>query len=507
MYLHPTPLPAPFIPPVPRPAAPLGDLVDAILPAPGVEPLRAALADPDVLVVTTGQQAGLFTGPLYTIHKALSAAALAAQLEARWGRPVRPLFWVAGDDHDYVEIAAAGWVDDTGRLGEVRLPPRPADAPLHPMYREPLDAGIEGLLEQFAEALPDAPHRAATLAWLGRHYRPGATVAGAYGLALAELLAPLGIACLDSTHVSVKRAAAPLMLRALREAERLEQLLVAESASFTARGEASPVVVGDGATLVFLEDRLGRDRLVRSEGGFRTRRGGEVRSWSQLEAIARDDPQRFSPNVLLRPVLESAILPTVAYIGGPGELRYLSLTPPVFAALGVARQIPVPRWSGVIIESPVARIIAKFGSTVEEVLRGGNALATRIVQEQVPPEVLEALARLETDSAELLDRATPAVLALDPTLERPIASARRQMVWASRDLSRRIHARVRARATVELAQVARVLGALLPGGHPQERVLTVAPFLARHGPRLLEAIRDAAVSEYASALEARAPRP
>lgn len=507
MQLFPTPQSVPFAPPAIRPGVPLGDIVEAILPAPGVEPLREALADPGVLVVTTGQQAGLFTGPLYTIYKALSAAALAAELQARWGRPVRPLFWVAGDDHDHAEIAVASVVDDTGQLREVRLPPRPADAPLRPMYREPLDAGIADLLAQFAAALPDSPHREATLAWLGRHYRPGATVAGAYGLALAELLAPLGVACLDSTHLAVKRAAAPVILRALRDAELLDQQLVAESARFTAQGETVPVAVGDGATLVFLEDRLGRDRLVRAEGGLRTRRGGDTYSWAQLDAIGREDPRRFSPNVLLRPVVESAILPTVAYVGGPGELRYLRLTPPLYAALGVTPQRPVPRWSGVIVEPHVERILAKFGSSVEEVLRGGEALVSRIVQGQVPADVRSALERLESEATMLLDRISPAVLALDPTLERPVASARRQVAWAARDLGRRIHARVRARSAVELAQVARVRGALLPGGVPQERILTIAPFLARYGPRLLVAIRDAAAAGYAGALEAHAPRP
>jgi len=508
MRLHPTPLAVPPTLPSPRASVPLEGVLEAILPGPGVEPLRAALGQPDVLVVTTGQQAGLFTGPLYTIHKALSAAALAAHLTERWGRPVRPVFWVAGDDHDHAEIASASWIDEGGQLGEVHLPARPADAPLRPMYREPLGEAITALLDRFTAAIPPSPHRAGTVAWLTRHYRPGATVAGAYGLALAELLAPLGIACLDSTHPAVKQAAAPCLLRALRESERLDGLLQAEAETqFTARGAVSPVTVGDGATLVFLEDRLGRDRLVREGDGFRTRRGGDRFSYDRLDTIAREEPQRLSANVLLRPVVESAVLPTVAYVGGPGELRYLRLTPPLYDALDVPRQCPVPRWSGAIIEPPVDRILEKFGSSVAEVLRGDATLEARIVHDKVPAAVLGALARIEAESDARLEEITPTVLGLDPTLARPVASARRQIAWAVRDLGRRIHARVRARSAVELRQVGRVRGALLPGGHPQERVLTIAPFLARHGPALLVGIRDAAAAWYATALEAGAPRP
>lgn len=507
MRLHPTPIPVPIPVPAPRTGSSLSDLTPAIIPAPGLDPLLAALAAPDLLVVTTGQQAGLFTGPLYSVYKALSAAALARHLAAAWSRPVVPIFWVAGDDHDFAEAASASWVASDGTMGRIALPPRPQGAPMLPMYREPLGPEIDALLREFVAHLPEGPHQERVVAWLRRHYRTGMTVAGAYGAALAELLAPFGILCLDSTHPVFKRAAAPHLLRALEGAEAMDQALAAVAERYTRAGETPPVVVGDGATLVFLEDRLGRDRLVRSGTGFATRRGGDAYSRADLDRIAAASPGRLSASVLLRPVLESAVLPTVAYVAGPGELRYLEMTGPVYQHLGIPRQAAVPRWSGVVVEPFADRLLDKFGLSIDDLAAPGSGPERRILRSHLPAEVQAALEALQRHAGQLHDQLEPGTLAIDPTLAGPVATSRRQVQWAVRDLERKVLARLRAREGVELDQLRRVRGALRPGGKPQERVLTVAPLVARHGDAFFDAVRESASRYYSGALVAAPSRP
>ncbi len=499
MRLHPTPL-ASSIPMPPRREGPdPTGLRDAVVPAPGTNTALSLAAG--TLLVTTGQQAGLFTGPLYTIFKALSAAALAQVLEEQFACPVRPVFWIPGDDHDFDEVASARWVGEDGALHSVRLPQRPPDTEMRPMWREHLGPAVSGLRETLVSQLPGAVHQAGVAGWLARHYQPEATVAGAYGRALAELLAPFGVACLDSTHEVFKRAAVPWLLRAAREAGPLEELLIAAAERFRARGEAVPVEVGEGATLLFLDDRHGRDRLVRDGDGFRTRRGGDHYSFADLEAIASSEPTRLSPNVLLRPVVESALLPTVAYVGGPGELRYFEMLPGLYRALGVVPQQPVPRWSGAILEPHVERLLTKFGTTPEEVTHRFVELERRIIRSHLPPAVPERIAELQESADRLYAALEAPLLEIDPTLVGPLASSHRQAAWAARDLERKALSRLRAREQVELAQLQRLHGALAPGGGVQERTLTLAPFLARHGPGLLDAIHAEALQWYRSALE------
>lgn len=502
----PTPLDAPITLPSPRNGTLVAELEAAFVPSPARDAALARLREPGALAVTTGQQPGLFTGPLYTVHKALSAAALARVLERRWERPVVPVFWLAADDHDYVEASQASWVGPDGTLATTALPPRPPEAPLTPMYRQPLGPGVEAALAAVSAGLPPSEFRDETLDWLGRHYRPEVTVAGAFAGALAELLAPAGIICLDSAHPAVKRAAAPLILRALEHAAELDQDLDRRAEELGAGARTSGVTLGDGASLVMLEGAQGRDRLVAHDGGFVTRRGRERLALDELRRIAAGEPTRLSPNVLLRPVVESALVPTVAYVAGPGELRYLVLTPPVYQRMGVARQQPIPRWSGVLVESRVDRVLEKFGIGLEDLLVPAGALESRLVRSQLPAAAVEALERMRAALETGYEIVARSAEEIDPTLARPVQAARHQAIGGTQEVEKKLVQHLKRRQETELGQIARARTAVLPGNKPQERVVTVAPFLARYGPSLLTDLGAEIEAWYEDALEG-APQP
>jgi bacillithiol biosynthesis cysteine-adding enzyme BshC len=501
-----TPLDAPITAPEARPGSLDPGLAAAFLDSGAKDAALARLLEPGALAITTGQQPGLFTGPLYTIHKALSAAALARVLERRWDRPVVPVFWVAADDHDFAEASQTSWTAADGSLVTVSLPPRPADAPLTPMYREPLGPGLDAALEKLAADVPPSEFRDATLEWIRRHYRSEATVAGAFGGALAELLAPAGIVCLDSSHPAVKRAAAPLIVRALEQAAELDADLDRRAEELGAGARSSGVALGDGAALVMLEGGQGRDRLVASEGGFVTRRAREQFSLDELRRIAANEPARLSPNVLLRPVVESALLPTVAYVAGPGELRYLVLTPPVYERLGVPRQRAIPRWSGLLVEPRVDRVLEKFGVTLEDLLEPGAALEARLVRSQLPTEAVDALARMRAALEAGYDAVARSAEEIDPTLARPVQGARQQALAGTQEVEKKLVQHLKRRQETELGQIARARTSVLPGNKPQERILNVSPFLARYGPSLISDLGAHIEAWYEDALEG-APQP
>lgn len=476
-------------------------LLDAFVAVGGGVPRADDLASDRVLVVTTGQQPGLFTGPAYTIHKALSARALATTLQARWQRPVVPVFWLAGDDHDFAEATHTAWVAATGELRRWTSPPRPPGAPSTPMYREPLPADTALALEQLGRDLEGAEYARDALAWLSRHYRAGESVGSAYRGALAELLAPLGIACFDPTHPSARRAMAPWLLRAAGAASDLDAALAREVASLTAAGRDPGVAAGDGATLVMLEGAAGRDRLVLGSGGFRTRRGAESLTVVELEQLASEEPVRLSPNVLLRPVVEAALLPTVSYVAGPGELRYLAATGPVYRALGVTPQLPVPRWSGIVIEPFVDRTLPKLGTSLDEILRDGKGLASRIARRDLPAEAVGALGMLRESVSQAFALLAARAPAIDPSLVRTMQGLRDRSLHSADQAERKLVRALRRRDSDANRQLARLLATLRPGGEPQERVLNVVPWIARYGPGFLPALAGAVESWYAGALE------
>ena len=490
---------------VPLPAEREGGFPAELLPAcvrvAGHDALLDRLADPRVLAVTTGQQPALFAGPMYTVHKALSAAALAHELERRWGRPVVPLFWIAGDDHDYAEANQAAWLSGSGSVEHGSLPPRDPSAPMRPLFREPLGPDIDQLISRLDASLPQSEFHEQTLGWVRRHYRSGVTFSAAFGGALAEILAPFGIICVDSTDPAFKRAAAPLLVRALKAAQELEVALSRQADALIAAGRDPGVVVGGGATLVMIEGSAGRDRLVRSGSGFVTRRGQERFSPSALDEVAEREPERLSANVLLRPAIESALLPTVAYAAGPGELRYFALTPPVYDRLDLPRQTPVPRWSGLTVAAPVDRALEKFGLGLDDLAEPVAVLEAKVVRGHLPREAETDLTALRNVLAERYDAVGLTAARIDPTLVRTVGGRRERALTEVDRIERKLVTHLRRRMQVELSQLSRAHDAIFPDGAPQERVLVAPSLLAAHGPGLLEALLAAASSWYRGALE------
>jgi len=504
-------LPTPFAAPTPWPTEVAAGVAESLRPSfidgPGQSDSRARLADPEVLVVTTGQQPALFTGPLYTIHKALSAAALARVLSTQWARPVVPLFWVASDDHDFAEANHAAWLRQDGALHVETLPERPAAASLRPMSKEILGPGIEQALAAIGADLAPFEGHVEVLDWLRAHFRAGATMAEAGGGALAALLAPFGVVCVDGAHPALKRQAAPVIRRALEDAAGLETALVERAAALTRDGRDPGVVVGDGATLVMLEGEQGRDRLVRDGAGFTTRHGRERFSRAALLELLDREPARFSANVLLRPVIERALFPTVAYVAGPGERRYLALAEALYRPLGFTPQLPMPRWSGLLVEPRVDRVLTKFGAPLDELLAPDARLEARVARSHLPPTAFEALEALRGGIATEYARLEEVAAGVDPTLMRPIGGLKARALDGADRAEKKLVQHLKRRHETEIAQIARARMAVRPGGRPQERVLTVAPFLARYGHGILDRLCEEMVLWYRSALEGGAAPP
>jgi bacillithiol synthase len=437
------------------------DVIAAALPGPGRDRLGAG----DVLVVTTGQQPILFTSPLYTIYKALSAIALARRLERDRGTPVVPVFWVAGDDHDFAEANHTWFLDANGELAQVVLRERPPEAPLLSLAREPCGPEIVGAIERLREGTPETEFKADVLEWLGRCYRPEVTLADAFAAAVDVLLGPRGLVVLRIHDPHAKRAAAPWVLKGL------------------------DVTLPDGYTPVLLEASQGRDRLQRDGTGFVTRRSGERFERAELARIAREAPERLSPNVLLRPAVEAALLPTVAYAGGPAELKYLPEAAPLYQALGVTRQAAVPRWSGVLIEQRVEKLMERHGLDLKAFDGKPGELEARLVRSELPPETVATLAELRREVEMLYGRLRESATRIDPTLERTVESARNAALAGTQTIEKKLVASLkRLEGDTLVRQITRARAAVYPQGAPQERVLTLASFLIRYGPDLVDAL-------------------
>jgi bacillithiol biosynthesis cysteine-adding enzyme BshC len=450
------------------------------------------------LCVTTGQQPGLLTGPLYTIHKALTAVALAERASLELGEPVVPVFWVAGDDHDFAEANHAHVLGRANEVVTLVLRERDAAATLEPLYREPVGPEIARVWDTLRAALPETEFVAGVLAWLERHYRPETDLASAFSHAVAELLGPFGLVVLQPTHRAFKRAMGPWIQRLLEAAPVLHQALVAESGRLTERGGTAQVSVGEPATLVMIEGSLGRDRLLLDGTAYVARRSGERWSAAELDRMVQAEPERFSPNVLARPAIEAALLPTIAYVGGPAELNYWLQAQPVYRTLEVPAQAGVPRWSGRVIEARIAKVLQKYAITPEALTQPEGQLEAALVAATLPPEAREALTGLRAALAAEYGKLLAAAVAVDPTLRKPVESAQHQALVAVQEIEKRLLSHLKKQNAIVLEQIAKARRNLFPLGRPQERVFTVGTYLARYGEAFLERVLAACRQHVAS---------
>lgn len=293
---------------------------------------------------------------------------------------------------------------------------------------------------------------------------------------------------------------APWLVRALEQAEAIDTALAERAAQLEAAGRLTPIRTGGGATTVMIEASLGRDRLMHNGASFETRRSGEQWSLAELRRIAATEPQRLSPNVLLRPVVEAAILPTVAYVGGPGEIAYLPQSDPVYRILGVKPQNRVTRWAGRVVEQRIAKVLNKYGIAAEQLDAPEGQLEATLVQADMPKAAAAAMETLRSTLSNEYERLAEAAASLDATLERPVRSEKQAALRRLTEIEKRLVGQLKKRNEVVSQQLAKARAHLFPLGQPQERVLNAVPFLIRYGDAFIDGISERC-TEWTAALE------
>lgn len=452
------------------------DWFDALAPAidargPAAERLRRSTGGKGV-VVTTGQQPGLFGGPIMTLAKAISARAIADAIADATGVPVAPLFWSATDDADFEEGASIAIVTDAG-CDELRITNRPTAGT--PMSLAALDASIGGLAERLRAVCGSAPH-ASTIDVVMREYAAsGATIGGAYTAVLRALLEPLEIAVLDASHPAVTNRARGILSTAVRAAEAVGSAVHARTEAIRAGGfEPQVEEVANLSLVAITENGIKRRLPMREAMRFAD---GELHT------------AQLSSTVLLRPVMERAILPTAAYVGGPGEVAYFAQVTAVADALGAAVPRVLPRWSTTIVEPRTRKVVEDLGMSIED-FADPHAAEGRIARLRVSPGVEEALRALRADLARNVEALRSADGNVLPA--RALEGARRGLEHRIERLERRVLAGVKRHESELMRQIAVIRGSLYPQGIRQERRLAFVPFLAKYGPDLLEQMLDAA---------------
>jgi bacillithiol biosynthesis cysteine-adding enzyme BshC len=448
----------------------------------------AELEKPDCLAVVTGQQVGFFTGPLYTAYKALTAIRLADELRLR-GVPAVPVFWMDTEDHDLVEVlhvAALGPDDRLWRMDDLlQLFGDPASS-LSPVGPLVLPEGVREALARYTDAWPERGWRAELSEGLARAYAPGRALREAFGLALTALFGSHGLILFDPMDPDAKRAARRAFEGAVDGAGAIHSALEKRGSELLAAGFHTQVAAREDTTLLFMTRDRERRALGRDESGFACR--GTSMRWTRPEllALAAGNPSVFSPSVLLRPIVQDMIFPTVAYVAGPAEVAYYAQVEVLYRWFDLPMPAIWPRAGFTLMDRSTSALLRRYSLHFEDCLRGSEHLLGKILENSGYSDALATVRELGTLLRTELADLRPKIAAIDYNLAPALDNASRKIQSNIDRLARRCLRLETSRHASADADASRILDVCHPDGTLQERVLGIYPFLARHGPSLLE---------------------
>jgi bacillithiol synthase len=422
------------------------------------------------VAVVSGQQVGLFGGPAYAFYKALSAIETARELSQK-GIPAVPIFWMATEDHDVDEVRHVAWFHE-GELLEFALP-KPAEESV-PVGRIRLGKEIHELVVRtqplLGQTYGDLLHET---------YTPEATYSSAFAGLFARIFSEHGLILLDPLDDRLHRVAAPLLRNALAERDELSQLLLQRGKELERAGYEAQVKVTATSTPLFSLEGGKRQVLAASGKDFSS--GPVLMPREHWLRSVETAPEKFSPNALLRPVMQDFLLPTVAYFGGPAEIAYFAQSEVIYKKLLGRMPVLLPRADFTLIDPKGERILKKYGLSVEDVWAGSQTLRKRMYNSAVPKKLsgeFDAEIRQMEKSVEKLQKAVGKV---DPTIQDTVTRAGKRIRHQIEKLRHKTGAALDRHEQVIGKHEAFLENLLFPQKALQSRDLCFLPFLARWG--------------------------
>jgi bacillithiol biosynthesis cysteine-adding enzyme BshC len=441
------------------------------------------LADPRAVALVTGQQAGLFGGPLFTLHKALTALKLAEKVSREHNVPVVAVFWIDAEDHDWNEVRSCTVFDEALGTHSISLPARSASADPTPVATVKLDRSISTALDELESVLAPTEFRAGLMADLREAYSPGMGMASAFGRWLERVLGPRGLVVYDSSDPATKPLAADVFIRELTSPGETSKLAATTGADLVARGYHVQVQPQDEAVAVFHLDG-GRRPIRQQDGQFVI---GERRyAPSDLIQEARTTPAAFSPNVLLRPVVQDTLFPTICYVAGPNELAYLGQLRQIYDRFGVQMPLMYPRASATLVDSGALRFLQKYKLPLEALQPQDESSLNQLLEAQIPTSVEDSFSGVAHAIETTMGRLVQTIPALDPTLQGAAQSTLGRMQHDLSSLHNKIIQAAKRRDETLRRQYTRARALAFPQGHAQERTIGFISFLNQYGPALID---------------------
>lgn len=437
--------------------------------------LRKKLADPESLAIVTGQQLGVFGGPLFTVYKTITTILKARELEEKLNKPVAPVFWLADEDHDFEEIAWLG-IPDYDVFKKLTLS---QEGDGSPVADQQIKASIEGFLNEVKSEQHDTDFSDELFGKLESLYQPGKLHVQAFAQLINHWFGDEGLLIAGSNFKSIKEIAPEVFSTSVTKAREIFNSLESQSSELE-KDFHRQVIVGD-SNLFYLNKDKKRIKFERSED---TWIAGDIELKSnELVDLIHEEPENFSPNVFLRPVLQDFLLPTVAYVAGPGELAYYAQMKELYPHFGLEMPAILPRLSITLIESGIERIMEKLPFPMCSYNQRIEDLESAYVDQANTFDVEGVFGEWKQKLEEIGEEPTDFIKEIDPTLEGATGKVIAGFGNEIDKLKGKVYRSIKQQEETQLKRIAKIQSQLFPDGL-QERSVSPVYFMNKYGTDL-----------------------
>lgn len=441
------------------------------------------LKQADSLAIVSGQQLGLYSGPVFTLLKAVTAIQRARQMEKLLNRPVIPVFWLADEDHDYEEIRSLSLLNND--LESFALPPRESDLP--PVSELSLPDEIEELRSEIQGTLIDTEFSDELWTMLDQCFYSGATFLTAFGNFLARLFSKHGLVLAGSHHPAIKEQIKEPLITAVKKADDLHQNLERQSQHIEQKFHRQATVYD--SHLFYIHPENGREKIQRSDEFWTTASGIKWTS-ADLTAKIESNPARFSPDVFLRPVLQDRLLPTLGYAAGPGELAYYGQMKSFYRCFDQQMPAILPRLSVTFIEPAIDRVLQELPFDIDEYNNRIEDLESAFVERTGEVDIEAIFDSWKAEEREVTSSHLETISSIDETLEGAVEKAQATYFNELNKLKGKVYKAVKKRKNIQLNRIHRIRQNLFPGGQLQERTICGIYYMNKFGPDIWDRLLD-----------------
>lgn len=445
------------------------------------------LRDPESVVVIGGQQAGILTGPLYTIHKIVSIVKYARMQEEKLNRPVIPVFWIAGEDHDYAEINHVYTTKASQLLKKTTTQQAWRKISISDLSLD--KERTEAWLKELFTDLPETLHTKEVFLTIQESLTESTTFVDFFAILIHRLFQDSGIVLIDSGNEELRKIEAPYFLQMIERQESITEAINETAEQLQVQGYPLQVdVSATDANLFYRNNEKERVLLFRDGERWIGKHEEVVLTTDQLKSVAQAQPEKLSNNVMTRPLMQESLFPTLAFIAGDGEISYWALLKKAFTAFDPEITMPpvIPRLSITLVSNRIAKLLEQRHLEIETVIRKGCSFEKmNWLYAQHHPPVEKLFDQFEQSLRELHQPLQAVAKSLGPDLGNEASKNMDHLRKETNYLKRRILQRIEDQQGHHLGQFDEIEVALRPKEGLQERVLNIFPFINEYGMSLI----------------------